>query len=97
MIAAEEKNHPAASDGRHVGHAHNRALEIASVALSMPATMFLALFPTNTQAWMWLMWAAGALFMLIWAARVRAWGVGSLNAVYLVLDLMGLFRLLQAG
>lgn len=87
-----------AARGRHendsVRHEHNRALEIFSVACSIPATSFLAVFPGGTQIWMWILWLVGSIMMVVWAIRVRAWGVLALNSIYSTLDVLGLTRLL---
>lgn len=80
---------------RGVGAAKNRALELISIAASMPPTIALAMWPTQTQVWMWALWSLGASLGAIWSFRVRAWGFVVLHGTYLTLNLIGLTRLLE--
>jgi len=78
---------------RSVSARTSRALEMLSIGMSLPPTLALALL-NHTQAWMWVMWAAGASLGALWSIRVRAWGFLLLHGIYFTLNIIGLARLL---
>jgi hypothetical protein len=48
--------------------------------------------PSHGRLWVWLVWLIGNLMFCIWSVSRRAWGILGLNAVYVALDLVGIFR-----
>lgn len=48
--------------------------------------------PSHGRLLVWLVWLIGNLMFCVWSVSRRAWGILGLNAVYVVLDLVGIFR-----
>lgn len=68
-------------------------MEYAAAAFAMAGTAFMALHLSQTSVVIaWVAWIGGSVFFCLWAAPRRAWGVFSLNVVYIALDLIGLAR-----
>ncbi len=48
--------------------------------------------PSHGKLWIWLVWLVGNLMFCVWSVSRRAWGILGLNAVYVALDVVGIFR-----
>jgi hypothetical protein len=46
---------------------------------------------------MWAFWGLSALVLVVWAIRVRAWGVLAMQASYFTINMIGLFNALRVG
>lgn len=72
-----------------------RALEFVGAGLAMFGTFLMAtgvLRDGNALAWG--VWLAGSALLCMWSVRRGAWGVFTMNLVYIAFDLYGLARAL---
>lgn len=72
-----------------------RVLEFAGAGLAMLGTFLMATGTLqNSNSLAWGVWLAGSALLCMWSVRRAAWGVFTMNLVYIAFDLYGLARAL---
>ena len=83
-----EANRSLGGKGKVIGF-----LEYLGSLFAVSGTFMMASgLPSHGRLWVWLVWLIGNLMFCVWSVSRRAWGILGLNAVYVVLDLVGIFR-----